>query len=127
MATTVQVQIVGPLLAPGAEQVIQAGLVEAQRQVAQQAYANVMGLLDRSIRNPTPYYETQVTVDNVAADLVVHDRDVIYGPWLEGTGSRNQSTRFKGYASFRRAFQQLNRQGPALVERALKPYLSRLS
>ena len=31
-----------------------------------------------------------------------HPKRVIYGPWLEGVSSRNQTTRFKGYASFRR-------------------------
>ena len=30
------------------------------------------------------------------------DSKMTYGPWLEGVGSRNQTTRFKGYSSFRR-------------------------
>ena len=37
----------------------------------------------------------------------VHDSGVIYGPYLEGVGSRNQTTRFKGYAMFRNARQKL--------------------
>lgn len=35
----------------------------------------------------------------------ISDGGVIYGPWLEGTGSRNQTTRFKGYGSFRKTAQ----------------------
>ena len=35
----------------------------------------------------------------------IDDGNVVYGPWLEGISSRNQSTRFKGYASFRRTAQ----------------------
>lgn len=34
----------------------------------------------------------------------------IYGPWLEGTGSRNQTTRFKGYSSFRKTAQWLDKE-----------------
>lgn len=37
----------------------------------------------------------------------IDDSAVIYGPWLEGVSSRNTSTRFKGYSTFRRAAQWL--------------------
>ncbi len=40
---------------------------------------------------------------------IITDGGVIYGPWLEGTGGRNRSTRFKGYASFRKTGQFLNK------------------
>lgn len=39
----------------------------------------------------------------------IHDSNVVYGPWLEGVSARNQSTRFKGYAAFRRSRQQVER------------------
>lgn len=39
----------------------------------------------------------------------VHDSGVVYGPWLEGVGSRNQKSRFKGYAMFRNARQKLEK------------------
>jgi hypothetical protein len=84
-------------------------LSELKTVVGNQGLADVQLNLDKSIRNPTPYYETQVTVQNVGTDRVVHDRGIVYGPWLEGTSSRNQSTRFKGYASFRRAADALRR------------------
>jgi len=41
---------------------------------------------------------------------VLDDSKVVYGPWLEGTGSRNTATRFKGYSSFRRTEQHLQSQ-----------------
>ncbi|MCH7953871.1 MAG: hypothetical protein IIC25_08280 [Chloroflexi bacterium] len=46
---------------------------------------------------------------------LIHDSNVIYGSWLEGTSSRNQTTRFKGYSMFRRATQQLNREKGRIV------------
>jgi hypothetical protein len=38
---------------------------------------------------------------------VVHDSNVVYGPWLETGRRRGQQTRFRGLAHFRRATQQL--------------------
>lgn len=40
---------------------------------------------------------------------VATDRGIIYGHWLEGTGSRNRTTRFKGYLIWRRTFQLMDR------------------
>lgn len=83
--------------------------------VGTKVLSEVHMLLDKSIRNPTPYYETQITQERVVADVVVHDRGIIYGPWLEGTSSRNRTTRFKGYASFRRATQNVERRVSEIV------------
>jgi len=45
----------------------------------------------------------------------IDDGGVVYGPWLEGVGSRNQTTRFKGYASFRRTSQWMQKQVPKIA------------
>lgn len=123
---TVTVVISGPLFTGHPDAVIDAYLDEATREVAAQGYADVMDILNQSIRNPTPYYETQVTIEAARDDLVVHDRGVIYGPWLEGVSSRNASTRFKGYAAFRKATQRLQTKAPQLAQRLLPKYLGRL-
>lgn len=39
------------------------------------------------------------------------DNDVVYGAWLEGVGSRNSSTRFKGYRMWRLTTQAMDRSG----------------
>ena len=122
----VTVVISGPLFTGHPDAVIDAYLDEATREVAAQGYADVLDILNASIKHPTPYYETQVTIDQARADLVVHDRGVIYGPWLEGVSSRNASTRFKGYAAFRRATQRLRTKAPQLAQRLLPKYLGRL-
>lgn len=88
---------------------------EGLNRVGGQGLSDVHANLNTSIRNPTPYYETQITSERRGDEQVVHDRGVIYGPWLEGTGSRNQTTRFKGYASFRRAAQELDGQASGLL------------
>ena len=41
----------------------------------------------------------------------------VYGPWLEGTSSRNQTTRFKGYAAFRRTAQFMEERKGGIVQK----------
>jgi hypothetical protein len=122
----IDVDINGPLFDGRAQAALAAGIEDIKDAVARQAYSNVMTFLNASIRNPTPYYETQIIVENRAADRVVHDRGVIYGHWLEGTGSRNKTTRFKGYSSFRRATQATEAQAGPIAEHALRPHLARM-
>jgi hypothetical protein len=89
---------------------------EAVDEVSAQLLADWHGFLDRSIRHPTPYYETQLTVRPVADTIAsVSDRGVVYGPWLEGTSERNRTTRFKGYSALRRARQATVRRIPQLI------------
>jgi hypothetical protein len=51
---------------------------------------------------------------------------VIYGPWLEGTGSRNATTRFKGYASFRRAAQVTRSRVRHIAGGVVSQYIKRM-
>lgn len=110
----VQVVVSGPFFSTMGP-LITGMLDEMKFAVASQALADVQHNLDRSIRHPTPYYETQITVQQRVDDWVVHDRGVAYGPWLEGTSSRNRTTRFKGYASFRRAVQSAGQKAPPIL------------
>jgi hypothetical protein len=101
-----------------------AGLVdELVYAVAAQALSNVQYNLDRSIQHPTPYYETQIRMDRVGTDMVVHDRGIVYGPWLEGVDSRNTRSRFKGYRSFRRATEGVARQAEPIAIRVVADYV----
>ena len=52
---------------------------------------------DRTTVYQTGKYTMPVTVDE-GATVVTSDL-ASYGPWLEGSGSRNETTRFKGYHS----------------------------
>jgi hypothetical protein len=113
-AGPVQVVLAGPFFSTMAPPV--AGMLDEMKfAVASQALADVQYNLDRSIRHSTPYYETQVMVQQRMDDWVVHDRGIAYGPWLEGTSSRNNTTRFKGYASFRRAVQSTEQKAPRIL------------
>lgn len=71
-------------------------------------------------------YTLPVVVDGTTDTLVTTDL-ATYGPWLEGSGSRNDSTRFKGYHGFRRAGQELDRIAGNLANVAIAPYVREMS
>lgn len=56
----------------------------------------------------------------------VHDSLVIYGPWLEGVGSRNATTRFKGYAMFRNARQKVEQMKLEILKKWIGKAVERL-
>lgn len=137
----VKVQASGPLVKGEFPAILHDYLEDVTWELGQQAYADIHTILDASIRQPTPYYETQITqqrggadgIDGVSSDVtpaVVHDRGVIYGHWLEGTGSRNApATSFRGYGAFGKSAKALNvANGKALpiAEAVLQRYLPRL-
>lgn len=98
-------------------------------QVSAQALADVQEILDQNIKRPTPYYETQINIKSVGEDRQVNDRDVVYGPWLEGISYRNEVTRFKGYHAFRLATERANtsRTTGRIITAALRRAIARLN
>ncbi len=99
---------------------------QVQDDVASAALERVQFYLNAQIKHPTPYYETQIIKETANLHTVVHDRGIVYGPWLEGTSSRNNRTRFKGYASFRKATSDVEKMVPDIVARAIGANLPRL-
>lgn len=83
--------------------------------------------LEQNLQNPTGYYQSQITYTTNTRETVVNDQGVIYGPWLEGTGSRNQTTKFKGYSSFRKAAQQLNAAAELIANTVVGRYVGQLN
>jgi hypothetical protein len=122
----IQVDLSGPLFDGRWQRGMDQMVEEAQGEIAQQALERVQYFLDRSIKHPTPYYETQIIRQRRNDLEVVHDRGIVYGPWLEGTSRRNQSTRFKGYAAFRRAREAVAQLAPGIIQQVVARHLGRL-
>jgi hypothetical protein len=119
----IEVETSGPLFDGDPDKILDDFVADAVLHVAQQGLAEWHTLLDSSLQHPTGHYESQLMVDVLAPDIAVVDDDqMIYGPWLEGTGSRNATTQFKGYAAARRAAQALE----ARVPQVLAPDVARL-
>ena len=58
---------------------------------------------------------------------LITDSNVVYGPWLEGIGSRNQTTRFKGYSIFRKTRDKLQGMVPGILLKQVKKAIGRLT
>lgn len=109
----------GPLFDGRLEQGIARGLDEGLDEVAQHGVDLVRARLHGVLQHPTGRYESRIQVDRALGDRSVTDGGIVYGPWLEGVSQRNRSTRFKGYATFRRTTAELDAQAGPIVDRAI--------
>lgn len=122
MNANVSVTYHGPIFDGRADAMLNRATREMEHHLASVGADYVRAELERVLRKETPYYRLQVTSTEYPGRTVINDGGVVYGPWLEGTGSRNRTTRFKGYATFRRMTVKLNAEAP----RILAPSVDRL-
>jgi hypothetical protein len=124
---TIEAEVSGPLF-EDPDKIMREFTTEAVEQVASQGLADWHILLDLALQHPTGYYEAHLTMDLVTANTAIDsDRQVVYGPWLEGTGSRNDTTQFKGYNAARMATQQLQGQVDTVLAPAVAALTRRLN
>ena len=144
----VYVNCSGPMFDGRAEAALERGIRAARDHVAAVGEKLTEAVFTASIRENTGHYLSRITTLNEskvvatrgghttytmpivvdpAAETVVTVDLATYGPWLEGTGSRNDTTRFKGYRGFRRTGQALNRVAGDLADAALKPYVEEMN
>jgi len=96
----------GPLFNGQADSASDALCDDMSRDVAQRGVDMVRANLDGVLKHPTGRYRSSIVSTRVNPSRIT-DGGSVYGPWLEGTSSRNRTTRFKGYSTFRRTAQQL--------------------
>lgn len=106
-AVKVLIRHSGPLPDGEARGIIKRAMSETKRAMGEELVRQVQLRLDSVLVNPTGYYRSQVDygINQGNGAVIVHDRGVIYGPWLEGDSRRNAETRFKGYHTFRHVTQ----------------------
>jgi hypothetical protein len=112
-------RLVGPLFTGALNAAVDRKVHEIEDVVAQRAVNMVQAQLSNVLQHPTGYYESKIRTDRVTQGVSVNDDMVIYGPWLEGVGSRNKTTRFKGYATFRLVGQRVNSEAVTLAEKLI--------
>lgn len=122
----IEVDLSGPLFTGAWSGLLDDMVEDIGYELGGHALERVQYFLDRQIQHPTPYYETQITQQRRGRYEVVHDRGIVYGPWLEGTSRRNARSSFKGYASFRKARDELVQQAPGIVDRVISRHIGRL-
>lgn len=86
---------------------------ELEQEGAEWALDHIKDTFHTHFKEPTGFYESHVRVSREYGSHVVSDggwSGPVYGPWLEGVGSRNAPvTRFRGYHAFRKASEALQR------------------
>lgn len=115
----------GPIFDGAAPRVIADFIEAATRAVAEEG-AEDLRAATSVFKNPTGFYKSQVNFHRQGSDFMIDDGGVIYGPWLEGTSTRNRTTRFKGYKIWRQTTQRLQAKARRIAERVLTRYLGRL-
>lgn len=114
----------GPIFVPGLpESVMRSAVHDIEEDLGEEGARMVRANLDHVLKHPTGFYRSNVTYES---DLIT-DNGVVYGPWLEGVGSRNRTTRFKGYWIFRRTTQELDRRAESIADPAIEQAVRRLS
>jgi hypothetical protein len=117
MGARIRVTTSGPFFRGGYSRQMAAAVRDIERELAAEGADRVQDRLGEVLRNPTGFYQSNISATNNE----VHDNGVVYGPWLEGVGSRNDETRFKGYSTFRKVTETLN----ADAERLAEPIVAR--
>lgn len=111
----------GPVVEGRGPAIVKAMTEVALHELADYTRYEVLTQLDSVLVNPTGYYESQIVADPVAPDIYsINDSGVIYGPWLEGIGSRNAPvTKFPGYHTFRIVRNRMAQKAGAIAEAAI--------
>lgn len=109
-----------------ADEAVKAALERALVVIGDQVSSDVHTVLNARIQHPTPYYETQIIAQMLGGSMVVHDRDIVYGPWLEGVSQRNATTSFKGYHAFETARDNVQKTATATADRIITETLKGL-
>jgi hypothetical protein len=133
MELRTNVEMTGPFFQGAAGQKLKSAMSGAVRELTNeaetflndrlkpQAGGGVYKNLSPADGGSTGHYRRSISTELKQLNALITDGGVIYGPWLEGISSRNTSTRFKGYSSFRRAAQFASEKS----ERVFKAYVAR--
>lgn len=129
-----EVEKTGKLFKGGADRLLQTAVSGAIRELIQEAEGFLVDRLKtgsggvfKSVAEAgknasTGNYRRNLSTQVKRLNASVDDGGVIYGPWLEGVSSRNQSTRFKGYSSFRMAKQHTEKLAPKIFNEYIKKF-----
>lgn len=93
---------------------------ELEEESAEFVLDHIQNTFHTHFKNPTGYYESNVRIKSSNEVWDGGYGGPVYGPWLEGVGSRNNTTRFKGYHAFRKAANALDRRIEEMGDRMFR-------
>lgn len=106
---TFSVEASGPLFDGRTEKAVEKAGDEWERRMGILGASMFRSRLNVVLRKQTPVYRLRVEAKEDRPGWKIWDQRMVYGPWLEGTGSRNRTTRFKGYRTARITTAKLNK------------------
>jgi hypothetical protein len=116
----------GPLTDGSAPGIVHAWTDQVKQDIAAEGLNRLRGFAMNKTGRGTGRYQSELQTSNLAyGDIRISD-PVVYGPWLEGSSSRNSSTRFKGYRLWRKTAQVLEDDAGKIAERRMPELVQRL-
>lgn len=112
---SISTKLLGPLFSGLLQRRIVMAEEDIEKKIAVRGAQKLRARLNNVLKKQTPIYRFKVKANPEPPGWAIHDQGMIYGPWLEGTGSRNATTRFKGYRTFRIITQELNAEAPEIA------------
>lgn len=102
-------------------------VIKINEAIAQEGVNRVLNRLGTVLKNPTGYYESNITVERRSTYRGITDSGVPYGGWLEGVDSRNKTTRFKGYNTFRIVKATLDKDKESIAQPFVDDFINELN
>lgn len=103
---------------------------DMEDEIASRGSDLVKDAINSVIRRPTEpdYGGRRIKTERRGDGAVIYDSNAVYGPWLEGTGTRNSPvTRFPGYGTFRRSVQFIQMNVEAWAEPIVERYVEEMN
>jgi len=123
----VTVHTSGPFFDGRADKAAQDASDDIARVVSTLGAAEVRAIENVTFKKQTPFYRVHVQAKVDPPGWKIWDQGIVYGPWLEGTGSRNRTTRFKGYMIFRRVTQRMNARAAIIGDGVVARFMGRMN
>ena len=135
-----RVETRGPFFSPYAPQALKSAMNGATKelvQIGESIIINTMTTGPRGVflsvaearpkRASGGNYRRNINTSTNNLNGLIEDGNVVYGPWLEGESSRNQTTRFKGYFTFRKTSQELQKKSRKVFDAHLRRFVNRMN
>lgn len=110
----------GPLFNGRAIKIFDDFAKDAENDIAKAALRGIKRRFHVKFRHPTGRYESNVKISSAGEGTQINDGGIVYGPWLEGIGKKNRTTRFKGYHSFEEAANEIDGRAEDIAERTFR-------
>lgn len=123
----VEVRASGPIVDGRGAEIIQKWRREWEDHWGRVTNDRVHRRLATVLKHPTGYAESRVRTERVGDGVRTDMSGLIYGPWLEGVGSRNSPvTRFPGYHTYREVGAWVQREVGGSSDRYVEILVDRL-